>query len=289
MRSVYDSKAVKTLFATYWSSSGWRNESDRIVAPDDFEYALSRGVMFHPAERRHDDVIPELRQVAARIRPESVGSAFLYSLTTRDLAYRSALGSYSTAAWMPAHKHSGAGRCSICGEYDRLGMREDLNVLNFERLKWGGIRHDNPIYQLFDLTQFEKLPAVEATKEDCEILQSILAAALSLPADAWCRDLEKSISRFFPSSKSERESLLHILSYSGTIAPRERPGFFRDWPTIVQREQRPTGKIDWTYPIMWWYGRHGVNYEAVDHYFPTLRKRSHARPLSISSSNEIES
>jgi hypothetical protein len=87
MRSVYDGKTVKILFATYWSPSGWRNERDQIVAPDDFAYALSRGVMFHPTECRHNGVIPDLRGLAARIRPESVGNAFLYSLTTRNLAY----------------------------------------------------------------------------------------------------------------------------------------------------------------------------------------------------------
>jgi hypothetical protein len=244
---------------------------ERITSAEDFEYAVARGVMFQPVNRKHDDVVPKVLRIAARIRPESVGEAFLYSLTTRDLAFRSALGSYAASAWMPGHIHSGFDRCTVCGEYDRLDGHRDLSVLNFERLKWAGVRHVQPFYQLFDLTEFEKLTSFEATAEGYEVLRSILDVASSLPEKAWCSELEKSIAGLFPSSKPERNTLLQILSYAGVIAPRNRTGYFRDWPLLSRRQDRPASKIDWTYPIMWWQGLDGVNYDAVDHYFPLLR------------------
>ena len=271
MPGFYDKKAVRILFDRFWSAKGWKKESERITSPEDFEYAVARGVMFHPVIQKHDDVVPRVLRLAARIRPESVGEAFLYSLTTRDLAFRSALGSYAASAWMPEHVHSGSDRCAICGEYDRQGGHRDLNVLNFERLKWGGVRHDQLFYQVFDLKEFEKLPSFEATANDYEVLRSILDVASSLAEKALCGELEKSIAGLFPSSKPERSTLLQIMSYAGIIAPRNRPGYFREWPVHSSQEVRPASKIDWTYPIMWWQGRDGVNYDAVDYYFPLLR------------------
>lgn len=49
--------------------------------------------------------------------------------------------------------------CKICNnlKYGVIGnehyLNEDLNVLNFERIKWGGVRHGALIYTLFDLEQ----------------------------------------------------------------------------------------------------------------------------------------
>ena len=238
------------------------------ISPDDFAYAVSRGAMFPPVALRHDDALERLGGITAKLQAADLGEAFLFSLSTRNLAYRSALGSYAACAWMPAHLHPGSSFCPICGEYeDRRGF-EDLNPLNLERLRWGGVRHTGLFYQLFDLSEFQKLPAVKGTPKDRSILRAILEAASSLPDDVWCGELEKALSGLFPSSKAERRTLLQILSYCGIIAPNGRPGFFRDWPAVHQRAERPVSKIDWTYPIVWWQGRHGYNRAAVEHYFP---------------------
>lgn len=270
MTSAYGRKAVGILFETHWSPKGWKKTNWMDISPDDFAYAVSKGVMFQPVRLRHDDAVARLRDIAASLRPAYLGEAFLYSLSTRDLAYRSALGCYAACARMPDHAHAGSDRCPVCGEYEKGSGVEDLNVLSFERLKWGGVRHDGLFYQLFDLTEFQKLPAVSSTPKDRDILRAILKAATSLPENAWCRELEKAISGLFPSSKAEREKLLQILAYCGIIAPDGRPGFFLDWPALAQRAERPASKMDWTYPIVWWQGRHGYNQAAVEHYFPGL-------------------
>jgi hypothetical protein len=33
--------------------------------------------------------------------------------------------------------------CPVCDEYDTHDEDVDLNVLNFERFKWGGVRHNS--------------------------------------------------------------------------------------------------------------------------------------------------
>jgi hypothetical protein len=268
--SPYDPKAVTILFHTHWGPKGWKKTNWMDISPGDFDYAVSKGVMFPPIALRHDDAFESLRDIAANLQPVALGEAFLFSLSTRNLAYRSALGSYAACAWMPAHVHSGPSVCQICGEHENRRGFEDLNPLNFERLKWGGVRHNDLFYQLFDLREFKKLAAVKATPRDRAIFRRILEAASSLPYDVWCGELEKALSGLFPSSKAERRMLLQILSYCGIIAPTGRPGYFRAWPAMRQRAERPVSNTDWTYPIVWWQGRHGYNRPAIECYFPGI-------------------
>jgi len=41
-----DKKAKQILFKTFWSSSGWTD--NRETPKEDYEYAISKGMMFHP-------------------------------------------------------------------------------------------------------------------------------------------------------------------------------------------------------------------------------------------------
>lgn len=41
-----DKRAIKILFQTYWESTGWKSDAKRSIAPDDFAYAKSAGLIF---------------------------------------------------------------------------------------------------------------------------------------------------------------------------------------------------------------------------------------------------
>ena len=223
--------------------------------------------MFDPRQFNHDETVDKVIKLAASIPTKKVAQAFLYSLTTRDLPYRSALGSFAMSFWMPFHVFTGKRTCEICGDYAPSSDKEDFNVLNFERLKWGGVRHFFPMYQLFDLDEFLKLPEVVAKSEDVEIFRQMLEAISHLPADSRPRDAEKAITPFLKSSKDERNVVIQILGYCGILQPKGRTGFFREYTKPKERAERPVNKIDWNYPVSWWQGSDGVNQDAIDHYF----------------------
>jgi hypothetical protein len=50
----------------------------------------------------------------------------------------------------------------------------DLNVLNFERFKWGGVRRDQPVYATFDLERSRCLDPPSPTDADVATFLSIL-------------------------------------------------------------------------------------------------------------------
>ena len=187
-----DKKALKILFATYWSPKGWKPDVERCTSPDDLRYAKQAGAMFDPIRVTHGDIVRRAIEIRSRFDPEVIANAFLASLSTRKLELRSALGSYAVMAHFPPHEHHERHKgCPVCGECNAPDRDEDLNVLNFERFKWGGMRHQNPLYATFDLDRFRTLDPPSPTKADTLIFRSILRAIESVPPDTTAPQLEK--------------------------------------------------------------------------------------------------
>ena len=108
------------------------------ISEEEFEIAKKQGYMF-PRRRtlEHDECMERLESVLKQISPEDVANAFLYSLTTRALEYRSALGSYWYAVSIPKHRCVTGSSCDVCGWelFNNLKTSETknhVNLLNYE-------------------------------------------------------------------------------------------------------------------------------------------------------------
>jgi len=260
------------LLDAYWTPRGWRPKPT--ITADDDAYARRAGYIFDAIPLPHDPCVAALIRQRSRLDARAVAQAFSDSLTTRRLDLRSALGSYGVALNLPAHalprrsagdRPHGARECPVCFAYEG-GWPENLTVLNFERFKWGGVRHGDPVYGLLDLTLFEAAwrPSAPETREP---LLRILDAATSAAADSRPNDLLKRIAPFVPGNADQRRTILACLAYAGILQPRDRPGFFHGYPT---ERAPPEGKNDWPYPILWWRGRDGVDAAALAFWFPDL-------------------
>lgn len=114
---------------------------------------------------------------------------------------------------------------------------EDLNVLNFERLRWGGVRHGNLIYTLLDIEQLAKASLPEPSPDDLAIFGNILEIIeTSAPTDA-PGALRTRLTNALPSTKDERSTLLEILACCGilqaTSANRPGIGGRNDWVFVT--------------------------------------------------------
>lgn len=274
-----DKKAKQILFRTYWKN-GWIDTKDRTIKKEDFEYAKSKGLMFEPFTIHHDKCIEEILFLYKKISSPKIYKAFLSSLSTRRLDLRSALSSYFFAQKFEKHKHtsviSGTSyedekpkfhsyTCKVCRDvqYGVIGYdnyeNEDLNVLNFERIKWGGVRHGEILYTLFDLQQFEKEEIKEPTEEDIDIFKSILKVIETSDADDYPSKLEIRLKDIFKSNKAERQTLIEILAAIDILKP--------------QSFDRPIrGKNDWTF-VEYWRGEDKYDKEAVSKYFGEFFKK----------------
>lgn len=267
-----DKRALKILFDTYWSPNGWRSAGNLSwrpdTPPDDFDYAVRAGVMFPPQWCSHDEAVTRAIAARNRITPAAIGSAFVASLSRNDPARRSALGSYAVALNMPLHRYSpGSSRsCSICGEFDDKKPL-DLNVLSFERHKWGGVRHDHPVYIAFDLERFAAEEAPAPTTDDQALLTALLAIIGSMPPGAKLAELLRAITPVVPGNKDQRRALIGILGFAGVVPVPDRPGFFSSFTPASHREQTPWYKDDWPYPVQWWRGGSPVDPDVVAFWF----------------------
>jgi hypothetical protein len=167
MNPDIDERARTILFKTYWSTEGWRSEPS--TPPADLAYALQAGYLFAPETMLHDALMLRVKAALRALSLADVLNAFLASLSTRRLDIRSALGSYAVAQHLPLHPYESlGGQCRICGAFDPILC--DWSLLNFERHKWGGVRHDQPSYIAFDLEQVAQLGPFTPTPQDWAIL-----------------------------------------------------------------------------------------------------------------------
>ncbi len=155
----------------------------------------------------------------------------------------------------------------MCGEYNRPDKEEDLNVLNFERYKWGGVRHDEPLYAGMDLRLFRKLPRFVPTAADVAVLKRVLRAIEAAPPKTSSALLEKHLAKAIESTKAEREVLVGILGYCGILATVAHPGYVRSFVRATDRELPSRRFVDMAYPACWWHRRDGINQKALRYWF----------------------
>lgn len=268
-----DQRAKKILLQMYWHN-GWREQP--LIAPEDYAYGKAKGVLFDPITITHDECVKKIKELLVCYHPKQFGKAFLSSLSTRNLEWRSAIASYAIGKQIPLHSYtpiiSGAfyeqgclvatgETCQICRDatYGIIGKscyeQADLNVLNFERIKWGGVRHGDLLYTLFDLAQFQKEEIPEPSTVDLALFQGILQAITSCDPDdypgALCERM-KEISGF-KSTKAERVAIVEILACIGVL----KPGSY---------DRICKGKHDWTFASDW-RGEDGYDEAMLDQYF----------------------
>jgi hypothetical protein len=258
-----DKRALKILFNTYWSASGW-TRGERRLSAEDFAYAKAQRVMFDPVKPTHDQAIAQLHAALERVSLRQVADGFLSSLSTRRVEWRSALGSYSVARWLPTHAHMpetfGELRCRICGLYeDPTGEEQDLNVLNFERLKWGGVRHSDPIYATLDLELFAGAPPPAPSEEDLRIFRDLVECLVSVSPTLTSAQLHKHFPVSLKANKAERDQIVAILGLCGILGTVQHPGFGERFVPEHERQLPDRHFVDMAYPACWWRGSDGLN------------------------------
>ena len=266
-------KGLKILLNTYWSSQGWKDGS---ISDEDFDIAKNEGYMFnYPDYAPHDEVLKHAKEIAEKIDKKDVANAFLFSLSTRKLEYRSALGSYCYIKSIPEHNHNGNSHCDICNWYgfcedpDEYEINRGLNVLNFERYKWGGVRHDNLSYAKFDLEEFLKLPKVIPNEEDIRLLCSVLEIVKKLPLKSKAGKYIKQIctEKNLKTNKSEITIMLGILAICDVFNSSNAKGYLHCFTPADGSRDPSEHTNDISFPLNHWHVSDGINTAALHEVF----------------------
>lgn len=266
--SEIDREALKILFKQHWSAGMWRMNRAAAITKEEFDYAKSKGLMFDAPRLTHQAIVKRAYAAVRMVDRKAVANAFVASLGSRRLDLRSALGSFAVFQHLPRHKDVvKKGYCPVCGETISAPVKEDLNVLNFERFKWGGVRHLNPLYGAFDLERFKKTTPVRPAPLEVKLLKGILEVIDQSPAKTSAGTLNKLLASSLTSNKDERDVLIAILGYCGILENPKRPGFRK---AFIRAESREEKYSEIHYPVCWWKRSDGINAEAVNYWFGHL-------------------
>ncbi|HEY4092703.1 MAG TPA: hypothetical protein VGN46_14415 [Luteibacter sp.] len=259
MNDAIDKRAWKILHDMYWGSAGWVPESKRVVSDEDFQYAKGKGVMFDPASADHAKLVMATCELVDGLDRRTVADAFLASLTTRRLDWRSALGSYSVFEHMLPHGAQGdKKRCLHCGFY--LADRSlDPNLYSFYRLKWGGVVHGELAYAAFDLDQFAKAEVPKPSADDIGLFHALISSIRNAGPTVTAAQLHTHFPKEFKSNKAERDIVISILGICDILADANHPGFSDVYLPTTNRPEPNRRFTDMPYPASWWTGSIGIN------------------------------
>jgi hypothetical protein len=213
----------------------------------------------------HDRWVHRARVVAWRLELADISDAFLASLTSRRLDLRSALSSFVLARGLPKHRfkaqRNSARSCAVCNQESK--STTNLNVLNFERFKWGGVRKLKLSYVAFDLEQFENAPKIVPTDDDRKLWKSVVQTIQSMAPTTSAASLASSLG-VLPGNKDERSSLIGTLGIVSVLETARHRGFLDTFVPETDRDWPARRFVDDPYPVSWWTRADGVNATALD-------------------------
>lgn len=264
---MVDQRALKILLNTYWSPAGWTRDPMSRLSPEDFTYAKSKGVMFDASKLDHVQWLAKLITAVQQLDRRAVADAFLASLSSRRVEWRSALGSYAVFQHIKAHPPESNGKtCTSCG-FDLDGDEEDLNVLNFERHKWGGVRHSQITYAAMDLDLFLQDSISKPRAEDKVIFRNIISALTATSPRVTSAAAQALFSGVVKSNKGERDMIVAILGFCGILGTAAHPGYSNEFVVPKQRKLPDRHFVDMPYPACWWRREDGMNDARLHDYF----------------------
>ena len=222
------------------------------VSAEELAYAQKMGVIVEDRSITRDQALDVLERVFEAVSLEDAAQAFLYSLSSRDVDYRYILPSFVYArSWFSFDQ----------GQVDEVPQKLTGSFFNWVKHKGGGIwgTIGKPI---FYLEQFASMEHRAASDVDVEIVQSILELADSMEDEASGTTLATAIrsAKLLPCNQAEAVGIVESLGICGILDAPGHPGFLHSFTPPLERD---TGDLrqSLSYPLNWWRGADGVNWE----------------------------
>ena len=233
------------------------------VNAEELAYARKMGVVVEDQPITHDQAIDILEQVFETVSLKDAAQAFLYSLSSRDVDYRYTLASFVYArSWLSFDQ----------GQAEETPEKLTGSFFNWVKHKGGGIwgTIGKPI---FCLEQFASMERRVASDADVEILRSILELADSMEDEASGTALATAIrtAKLLPCNQAEAVGIIETLGICGILEAQGHPGFLHSFTPPLERD---TGDLrqSLSYPLNWWHGSDGVNWENAAEVFVPLHR-----------------
>ena len=226
----------------------------------------------------HNELVSRIKKIADRISINKAAVGFLYSISSSDMRYRTALSSLVWAKAMPVHNkesrsvYGGQTECRICG--GQFSPSQDIwtdDLSKYGRYRMFPKKDVMDIccagYVYNDLTLLEELPEVNYCDDDIRILNRIFGLVKELGSGNKVSALLKLISAeaSLTMTAADAYSVLGVLSSCGVFDTPDYKSYATAFVPCDEREM--VYETDIYYPLHLWRGKYGVNFDALKSFF----------------------
>jgi hypothetical protein len=216
----------------------------------------------------HSALLDRILALRERMSEHAIADAFLASLSTRRLDWRSALASWAHVKNLPLHEVEpvpGAYSviCLVCGalgESDAPDNPESLARLLTTR-RMGATGFPDLMWSTLDLEDFATRPPAVPSSRDVAVFRDIIEFLGSREPGETSTTLVAALGRtkLIAGNKNERAQLVDTLGLCGILRVPHRPAPLQLFTPGPARELPPHRFIERSYPVCWWRGADGVN------------------------------
>ncbi|MBU5352460.1 hypothetical protein KQI74_09230 [Paenibacillus barcinonensis] len=271
---------LKLLQHIYSESTAWDEEmrASRQTVPKDVstEQLQALEAAGHEPNRfvrpQHEETIQELRTLAERWTLQAAAQAFVASLWSAPMIWRSLLTGKLIASSIPDHEYKpypSSHKCQICGLDVNDGV--DISLQWYWRMTNGTPLDGNIFGHALALREMAASPEIPApTEYDRWTLRAVLTVLRNLPPKTRYSKAADALKKaqLLPSKKIYvYRDLLETLALTGILDTPEQPGMLTAFTSYAERDKRPNTRVEVQAPLAWWDSSFGINEQNLSRIF----------------------
>jgi hypothetical protein len=213
---------------------------------------------------QHEETINELRALAERWTLQDSAQAFVASLWSAPMIWRSLLTGKLIATSLPDHEYTpypSSHKCQICGLDVNDGV--DTSLQWYWRMT-SATPLDGDIFghvlALKEMAASQELPV--PNEYDRWTLRAVLTVLRNLPPKTRYSKAADALKKaqLLPSKKVYvYRDLLETLALIGILDTTEQPGMITAFTSYAERDKRPNTRVEVQAPLAWWDSSIGIN------------------------------
>ena len=240
------------------------------TSPEDYGYAKEKGLMFEKKEMTHDEILLWAFREYNECNKKSITDDFIYGLFYGVSYRRAPLSAYAIMTKYPQHSYKpytteiSNAHCNLCALYESQSV--DLSFIN--ACRWcGSIIHRRPDMLAFYLHQHKKEAHLAPDDRAVNMFVTLLKAIFNSELDEKPTTLMKRLRKANVAKikMGEIKYFLDTLGYCGILETPEHRGFIYNFTNYLN--PRKSRSSDWGYPVDFWTGKNGINFDALDYWF----------------------
>ncbi|RUO90761.1 hypothetical protein D7Y11_23505 [Corallococcus sp. AB018] len=226
----------------------------------------------------HDEVITRLRKSAAACDLRPAADAFVASMGSADLAWLTVLPAAVLGRAMPVHAEDpmGGGSCRVCFfKADVIDTTQAAYFRHLEGAGWGDAQPADGVLALNAAIASPPSAWPKPTPRDVWVFHQVLDLLRGLPSTARYSQARTALHKaglLSASRPSRCGTVLEALAFIGILQTPEHPGLMTRFTTAIERDQRPSVRVEVPAPLAWWSAKEGLQETLVATLFGHLER-----------------